>query len=67
MGFDEETEALAVGLHIRFEDGHLMVGSKCAIDPAALSRIEAVIFHAWRFVKFCDSRWLSLGEASRAI
>ena len=43
LGLDEEMKALAVDLQIRFEDGHLSVGSRWAIDAAALSRIEAVM------------------------
>ena len=44
LDFDVDMKALAVDLQIRFEDGHLSVGSRWAIDAAALSRIEAVMF-----------------------
>ena len=54
-------------LQLRFQDGILYAASHVSDDVNYLDTIVAVLLAVWKFRKYTDSRWLSLGRAAQRL
>ena len=50
-----------------WHDGHFWVSHQLQGDPAAMDKISAVCLYMFRWRKFTESRWCSIGTCCRAV
>ena len=70
LGLEMETvEVLADDLQLRFADGVLYVSDQApsVIGDDVVGTICACLLSAWRFRKWTESRWLTVGTSSRIV
>ena len=67
LGLDPEFTELATDLQMRFEDGHLKIAEKWKHEAEVTEMVVTTLLHIWKFKKFSDSRWLSLGPSCRSV
>lgn len=67
LGVDSEfaTTMAELGLHFRFGRFHVDVDRQH--DDDLFGTVTGCIMHMWRFRKFSDSRWLTLGESCKTL
>jgi hypothetical protein len=58
---------LLVDLEIRFHNGKLLIARKHEHRPDLIDQITVCLLYLWRFRKFSDSRWLSIGTSCAII
>lgn len=63
----ETVEVLSSTLQLRFQDGRLWVAKSVQDDPASVSTIAAALQATWRFTRWTESRFLSVGASSRTL
>lgn len=63
----ETAEVLAETLHLRFADGRLMVARSLQGQGDVVSTICAALLSTWRFRRWTESRFFSVGVSSRAL
>lgn len=66
LGLGGEWLDAILDLELRFEDDRLKIGRGAVRDGVA-SRIESVILRIYKFEKFSDSRWVTLGGTGRSV
>jgi hypothetical protein len=64
LRLDEETVNILMYLQLRFCDGRLLVSVGCRGDADLVQAISTIILVVWKFRRYTDSRWLSLGYSS---
>ena len=63
----ETVELLAETLELEFRDGELLVSNGADVDGDLVECVCATLKSAWKFVKFTESRWLTVGTSARTI
>ena len=63
----EVADVLAEDLQLEFARGALQVSSTCQDRGVVVRLIVDTFKTVWRFTKFSDSRWVTLGPASQAV
>jgi hypothetical protein len=58
---------VAVSLQVRWENGCLKVGIEQLPGEPLVQRIKGLLMKLFKFSKFTDSRWVTLGTTGRAI
>ena len=58
---------LAVELQLCFRCGRLEVHAKTSNDPDLFEKLSGVLLFLWKFTKFADSRWCTVGVACRSL
>lgn len=66
LGLEGEWLDIILDLQLRFEGDHLKVGLQHQGDPDLLNRIEVSILHLFKYRRFTDSRWVTLGSTGRS-
>ena len=56
-----------IDLQIRFSGGQLLVAEVYRNEPHIYQQAYAVLLGVWRFETFTDSRWNTLGQASKSL
>ena len=56
-----------LGLWYDSVDDKLYVSPDYANDPEVLEVVSSILLHIWRFRRFTESRWISLGDSSRTL
>ena len=56
-----------IDLQIRFSGGQLLVAEVYRNEPNIDQHVYAVLLAVWRFETFTDSRWNTLGQASKSL
>ena len=65
---DELTRSLTFSLQLEFVDGRLLINeTMLEEDPNIIATIEATLLDTWRFQKFTESRWLTVGASARSL
>jgi hypothetical protein len=67
LGISGEWLETLVELQLRFESGMLLVASAFEGNPDTENLVYHCMMHLWQFSKFTDSRWVTLGCASRSL
>lgn len=67
LGFRGEWLDLLVKLQIRFVDDKLKVAAAFEIDGDTEELVYMALLHVWKFTKFTDSRWATIGCTSRSL
>ena len=68
LGVDVETaELLAADLQLWWEGGRLSVLRGAFADRDLWDAIASALMAAWRFAKFTESRWLTVGSSARTL
>jgi hypothetical protein len=68
LGVDMETsEVLACELQLAFTDGRLCLAERVSGTAGLVETVTTALLSAWRFVKWSDSRFLTMGTSARAI
>lgn len=62
----EVTEELVSILELALTDGRLYVNDECENMHDFISRLHTVIMSVWKFTKFTESRWLTVGARARS-
>ena len=63
-----DTASDLIDLQLRFEGGALLVSDKLLTDqPDFMSLVVASLLNVWRFSKWTESRWLTVGASARAL
>ena len=65
--FIETARILAVDLHHEFKDGIIWISEDAEFGEDLGECIEAALMSVWRFIKFTESRWLTVGTSLRKI
>ena len=63
----ETQEILSSTLQLRFENGRLWVVDDVSTMPDGLDTISTALLSTWRFVRWSDTRFLTVGASSRTI
>ena len=63
----ETTDLLANDLQLWWEDGSLYFIRDAFKDGDIVCVVASALMAVWRFVKFSDSRWLTLGTSARTV
>ena len=61
----ETVDVLAETLQLQYEDGQIQVTQDVSGMPGWVDTITFVLLSAWKFVRFTDSRFLSVGISAR--
>jgi hypothetical protein len=67
LGVDSEFATALAELGLCFKGGQLLIEVDRRGDDDLFDRVTGVIMHVWRFRKFSDSRWLTMGESCRTL
>lgn len=67
LGVPADMLELFVEVNPWFEDGTLWVSGSLEGMPDLLDKVSGVIVFAWRWRRFVDSRWCSIGASSRSV
>ena len=68
VGVDEETAGvLAWTLELHFEEGRLKISEEHAGNPELMDLVVTCLHSAGNFVKFTDSRFLTVGISARSV
>ncbi|CAE8622776.1 unnamed protein product [Polarella glacialis] len=67
LGFRGEWLDLLVKLQIRFVDDKLKVAAAFEIDGNTEQLVYMALLQVWKFAKFTDSRWATIGCTSRSL
>ena len=67
LGLSGDWLDIAVELQLRFEDGSLKVAVRCESKLGLVNQITTFIMHLFKFSKFTDSRFITLGCTGRAV
>ena len=63
----EQAELLSERLQYCFEDGNICIHNNCMLSGDVTQVICATLLGCWRWIKFTESRWLTVGYSSRHI
>ena len=66
LGYEPHVCEQLVRLQLRFECGSICVAEEFADDPDVVSDIYVLLLRAYKMHEWTDSRWLSIGNTSRA-
>ena len=67
LGVDSGTIETMAGMGICFQCGCLQVAEACSGKLDLLETLSGLLLHLWRFTRFSDSRWCSVGLSSRTL
>ena len=67
LGVAPGTIALLLGMELRVSDGILIVSETWCGEIDLAHRIYTTLLAVWKFKKFSDSRWLTVGAAARVM
>jgi hypothetical protein len=67
LGQSSEVVALLCELQLRHADGRLRVSSRAAEAGDIVSKVVAAVLFVWRFQRFTESRWLTVGSSARTM
>ena len=68
LGIDAETvELMACELQLWWEDGALWFLRGAFEDGDVIDAVASALMAVWRFVKFSESRWLTVGTSARTV
>jgi hypothetical protein len=67
LRLDDACIAILMDLQLRFYDGALHAAMHVQSDPNHLETVVAIVLTVWKFTKYTDSRWLSLGKAAQRL
>ena len=68
LGVDAETvELLSSELQLWWQDGTMWFLKDAFRDGDVLEAVASALMAVWRFVKFSDSRWLTVGTSARTV
>ena len=63
----ETSDLLAHTLQLFYRDGCLHVSAECQFMPGLVDLVTNCLLSCWRFVRWSESRFLTVGSASRTI
>ena len=67
LGVEAETvDEMTSALQLRWEGGRLWVSRDLSTSPDVVGRVTACLTSIWRFRKWTESRWLTVGVGSRS-
>ena len=58
---------LLLDLKLHFKKGRLCISRDFADDDSLAEKVSSVLLHVWRFKKYTDSRWVTIGESCRTV
>eukprot|EP00974_Lingulodinium_polyedra_P054694 5261044-Lingulodinium_polyedra.AAC.1 len=58
---------LASELELEFQEGRILITEEKRDDPNLISTIQTTLQAAWKFQKFTESRWLTVGASARSL
>jgi len=67
LGFSGALLDSLIDMQIRFSGGQLLVAEVFRKEPNIYQQVYAVLLGVWRFETFTDSRWNTLGQASKSL
>eukprot|EP00974_Lingulodinium_polyedra_P017600 1708100-Lingulodinium_polyedra.AAC.1 len=68
LGLKEEVATLlSQVLEVEFLDGRLYISEDCEEINDLVSMIQTTFLSAWKFTKFTESRWLTVGTSARSL
>lgn len=67
LGLQDEWLALAVELEIRFTNGRLCIAQRHRRRHDLIDVICTLLLHVWRFRRFSESRFATMGRCSRTL
>lgn len=67
MGVDGHWLELLVELDPHWGGGLLCISDRFEKDPEVVEKVSTVILYLWRWKKFSESRWCTVGAACRAL
>ena len=68
LGVDLEVAGiLASDLQFEFKDGTIWIWEEAEFEGDLGECIEAALMSVWRFVKFSETRWLTVGSSARTV
>ena len=67
LELDQDVVELLVALQLRWEDGHLACAKAYEACDDVVQQVTMCLLRCWRFKKFSDSRWVSIGTSCRCM
>lgn len=67
LQIDSEVVDVLVSLELRWSGDRLEVCNRFEDDPHLMHMLSGALLHLWRFRKFCDSRWITVGVTCRTL
>lgn len=67
LGLEPDVIVILVRYRAHWRDGRLLIDSSHKNDSDLIDSLVFALVGVWRFVRFSESRWLSLGPTSRAL
>jgi hypothetical protein len=67
MHLDEDAVAMVQELQLCWDGKQLLLPVRCRNDPDLVEKLAGCLIGAFRFRKFTDSRWVSMGDSCRSL
>lgn len=67
LGLEQDICDILVQYRVLWYDGQLRIDMRYKDEDLLVDRLVFALVGAWRFIRFSESRWLSLGPTSRAL
>lgn len=67
LAVDADLVETLTDLNLVWRNGALFVSSACQGDPDCLEQVSGAVLYLFRFRRFTESRWATVGEASRGL